>query len=197
MKKLILLRHCQTVDSELHLNGSIRDAVLSKLGEENAKGLVQKLSKYQFDLIFVSTLQRTLQTITPYIESLKPKPLILVEPLTIERNLGIFTGTLENTDEIGASMKSSGVSKTSWIPPNGESTREVSKRAEQFLEMIKARSENSILICGHQNFLRCLELLLKGEPVDDKHYYSDSPARLTFGEIRKIELSPPSVLLFA
>jgi broad specificity phosphatase PhoE len=189
MKKLILLRHCQTVDSDIHLNGSIRDAALSKTGEETAEQLVIELSKYKFDLIYVSPLKRTLETITPYVESLSHKPLILVEPLTIERNLGIFTGTMEGNADIGASIKASGVSKTAWIPPNGESTLEVSKRAKKFLEMIKARSEKTILICGHQNFLRCLELLLKGEQIDDKHYYSDSPARLTFGEIREIDIT--------
>lgn len=184
IKKFFLLRHCSTTDSENGINGSQSDTPLSPKGLLDAERLVAELSKYTYDLIVVSPLQRTIQSIAPYLHTLSHKPTLLVEPLTIERNLGTLTNTHESDGKISADMRASGKSKTEWIPPGGESTVSVYQRARQFLRTMSKRSESTILICGHQNFLRCLELILREVPIDDEQYDSTEYPKLGFGELR-------------
>lgn len=177
-KTLYFLRHCAIPENELGINGSRTDSPLSENGTKAAKELVIPLSENNYDLIIVSPLQRTMQTIQPYLDSLKQKPTILTDPLTIERDLGEFTNTRSGDGKIPADQKAQGKSKTEWQPKGGESTVMVGIRAQQFLKELQGRTEKSVLVCGHQNFLRCLELIIFGESIDDKHFYSENPPRL-------------------
>ena len=187
-KSIYLLRHGSTKDNELGINGSQTDTPLSEKGLLQAKNAVTNLSKYNFDLIFVSQLTRTYQTIKPYLETLEKPPRVITEPLTIERNLGIFTNTLASQGLIGEDIVKSGLSKTEWKPKNGESTLDVTERAKKFYQVLKEAPAYEILICGHQNFLRCLELLILEREVNDENFFSENPPRLDNGEIRKYTL---------
>lgn len=184
-KRLYLLRHCSTTGSENGINGSRTDTLLSEKGLAAALELVEKLSVRNYDLIIVSPLQRTSQTIQPYLEALEVRPPIVIEDLTIERDLGELTNTRVGDGKVAASREASGKSKTEWVPPGGESCVQVYGRAQKFLEKIRGRSEKNILICGHQNFLRCFELAILGQSIDDEHFYSESPSRLELGEVRE------------
>lgn len=188
-KTLYFLRHASIPENELGINGSRTDSPLSEKGIKEAKELVTALSKHNYDLIIVSPLRRTRQTIQPYFDSLKQRPTALVDQLTIERDLGDFTNTRSGDGKIPADISAQGKDKTAWQPKGGESTVQVGYRAQQFLEEIKKRKEKSVLICAHQNFLRCLELIIRGEPIDDEHFFSESPPRLKPGEIRVYSLS--------
>lgn len=184
MKTTYLLRHCSTRDSELNINGSQTDTPLSEKGLVEAQSLVPVISKSHYDVIIVSPLQRTLQTIQPYLATRKTPPKIITEPLTIERGLGSLTNTVIGDGKVPASISSSGKSKTEWTPPGGgESFVDVYKRAERVFEKIKNMHENSILICGHQGFLRCLELVILKKEINDANFYS--APRMETGEIRE------------
>ena len=72
--------------------------------------------------------------------------------------------------------------RVSFKPPGGESILEVYERAKEFLESLKSKfGGENILICGHKNFLTCLEILLTGKDIKD--YYSFK--ELENGEIRE------------
>lgn len=187
-KTLFLLRHCVTTDSEKGINGSQTDTPLSASGLQEAKELIPKLSQQNYDLIIVSSLRRTIQSVTPYLDALDRKPQVVVEPLTIERSLGSLTNTFVGDGKIAADMLASGKSKIEWAPPDGESSVQVYQRARKFLKKIEQKKEKNILICGHQNFLRCVELILRSEPIDDEHFYSELPPRLKPGEMREYTL---------
>lgn len=187
-KTIYLLRHCQTFESEHGINGSRVDSPLSENGQKCATELVQQLSEYKFDLIVVSPLQRTQQTVQPFIDSLQQPPKIQIEPLVTERDLGKFTNSKTNDGQISNDIRAQGVGKTNWIPEGGESTAWVGIRAKEFLEIVKNRHEESILLCSHLNFLRCLELVALEEPVDDEHYYSEKSTLLKPGELRILQL---------
>lgn len=191
-KSIYLLRHGSTKDNELGVNGSQTDTPLSEKGLLQAKNVITELSKYNFDLIFVSQLVRTYQTIKPYLESLEKPPRVITEPLTVERNLGIFTNTLASLGLVGEDIVKSGLPKTEWRPKNGESTIDVSERAKKFYQILREAPGENILVCGHQNFLRCLELLILDREVNDENFFSENPPRLDNGEIRKYKLNKHS-----
>jgi len=185
-RKIFLLRHCLTSDSENHINGSRRDTPLSENGQKQAIKLITELSKHHYDVVFVSPLVRTQQTIQPYLDSLKDKPPVIIDDLLTERDIGIFTGTKETVEGIAREVEKSGKSRVKWVPEGGESTQMCHVRAVEFLKKIKDRQEQNILICAHQNILRNIELALKGLPLTDKNYYSENPPRQTYAELRLI-----------
>lgn len=181
--EICLLRHALSTDNEKGINGSQTDAPLSDKGKKMAKDLVPELSKKNYNLIIVSPLKRTLQTVQPFVDSLNHKISVDVNPLTIERDLGDLTNTLAGDGQIKAHRERSKQDRISWVPPNGESILDVYKRAKKFFEEIKEKyPSKTILICSHQNFLRCLEMLLLNRPIND--FYSDNPSRLKNMEMR-------------
>ena len=188
-KTVYLLRHTSTKDNEQGINGSRTDTSLSEKGMLQAKNIVHSLLKYKFDLIFVSPLVRTYETIKPYLASLDKPPLVVTEPLTIERDLGIFTNTAQGDGFIPNDIEAQGVGKVEWKPKNGESTKDVEKRAIKFYEVLKDAPAENILICGHQNFLRCLELTILEKEINDENFFGENPPRLDNGEIRKYEVT--------
>ena len=125
-----------------------------------------------------------MQTIEPFLGSFEKRPRIIREPLTIERNLGEFTGTQKGT--FTKYCEENDFDKISCKPKNGESIVEIYERANKFLSLLRKRyRDEKILICGHQIFLNCLQLVLSGKALED--YYSIKP--LENGEIKEFSNS--------
>ena len=177
--KIVLLRHSETTSNINNKAYSQIDAELTKKGWDDAKKLIPPLSELKIDLFIVSPLKRNLQTIQPFLKTLD-NPNIISNELTIERNLGDFTGT-----EMGAFQKycdKNNKDKVFYRPKNGESIADTYERAKKFLKFIKNNYVNkTILVCGHKNFLMCFEILLKNLNIKD--YYKFNP--LKNSEIRK------------
>ncbi len=180
--KLFLLRHTESLGNKKKIADSIMDFGLSKKGKKEAKDLVPILAKGEYDFFIVSPLKRTIQTIQPFLITLV-KPRVVIEALTVERNLGEFTGTPRGTFTRHCEQNHS--DRVSCKPKNGESIADVFERAKEFLALIaKKHKDRSILICGHQVFLHCLTLILTDKPVKEYHLHK----RLANGEIRKFEV---------
>ncbi len=183
--KIYLLRHAQTRDNEHHIYGSRTDTPLSKTGKDSAINLVSVLERNKYDLIIISTLQRTLQTVQPYLDTLT-NPIVITDERTIEHDLGDLTNTIDGDGKIEESQKQQDNDKISWTPPNGESIRDVSVRAKEFLNSLCTEySKKTILVVGHQHFLRCFELLLLNRPIDD--FYDLDPPMFENGELRSCD----------
>lgn len=184
--KIYILRHLQTTDNEQGINGAQTDTPLSEAGEEKAKHLVEMLSENKYDAFIVSPLQRTLQTIKPYLDTIQD-PVVMIEPLTIERDLGKLTNSRDGDGLIEKSREEQGLDAVDWTPSEGESINHVYDRAGKFLENLSRLSYETVLISGHQNFLRCLEMQLLNRAAKD--FYINEPALLTNGEMRLYEKS--------
>lgn len=185
--KIYLLRHAKTKDTENGINGSRTDTPLSETGREEAGSIVSVLGKNVYNVFIVSPLCRTVQTIQPFLSTIS-NPRILVSNLTTERDLGLLTNSTK--EEFKKYLADHGVTdRIAWQPPQGESTLQVGERAKEFLSYLKnEHAEESVLICGHQNFLRCLELLILERQLSD--FYSDNPARLKPLELRVYDVQP-------
>lgn len=184
--KLYLLRHASTRDIEQGINSSWTDVPLSEKGSEQAQNLVAVLSQKDFDVFIVSPLQRTRQTIQPYLDTLE-NPNVIIDERTIERNLGEFTNTRRGDGIIEKHLKEHfRDDRVAWKPPSGESLKDVAIRAKDFLSWLYLNYKSkSILICGHQGFLRSLELLLLNMSIDD--FYSGVSPTLNVAEIRSYD----------
>lgn len=180
--KLFLLRHAESLGNKKRIAASVMDFGLSEKGKKDAKELVATLSNNSYDFFIVSPLKRTLQTVQPFLATLT-EPRVVTEPLTIERDLGVFTGTPNGT--FTKHCKKNGLDRISYRPQNGESIADVYERAKKLLVLIAEKYKGkSILMCGHEVFLHCLELLLTNEPVEN--FYLRKP--LANGEIAEFEI---------
>ena len=180
---LFLLRHAHSVGNEMNILdsiGSAYDLGLSVQGKKEAAGLVKVLKKHPFDVIIVSPLSRTKETVRPYLE-LVPNVKIVVSPLTLERNAGDFTG--QDKDAMKKYCEQKEITDTiSFRPPHGESIRDVFARAKRFLAYLRRyHKDKKVLVCGHKNFLNCLEIVI--QQGDIKAYCAHNT--MNNGEIRK------------
>jgi len=180
------MRHLQSTDNEQGIYGAQSDASLSESGMERAEEIAPTVAQNTYDLIIVSPLQRTRQTIEPYIKTLQ-NPNIIVEPLIIERGLGVFTGTRREDGLLNEHREQQGLGKVLWKPPQGESIVDVYHRAKKFIEKFRSMKVENVLVVSHQNFIRNFELILQGK--DALEYYADDANLFENGEIRKYILT--------
>jgi broad specificity phosphatase PhoE len=181
--RLVLLRHVESISNKDHIADSQIDLGLTEEGASHSVKLIKKLQKYPFDVIVVSPLERTSETIKPFLNVLKDKPKVLVDKSTIERNLGSFSDT--DFGEFQKYCKENNLDKVFHRPPGGESISDVYKRAEKFLNYLKTKfKDKNVLVCGHKNFLLCLEILIKNKDI--ANYYAYRPFKN--GEIREYKL---------
>ncbi|MBX4196135.1 histidine phosphatase family protein [Candidatus Pacearchaeota archaeon] len=184
---LYLARHTQSMGNVANIiddnsiNSSDKNG-LSDLGKEQAKELAMKLEKYRFDIIVISKFKRTKETIDPYVRNHKVK--VVVSDVIGERNAGIFAGK-PKTAMKDYCLANSITDRVSWRPDKGESLLEVYQRAKKFISYLKTNFGNkSVLVVGHTNFLRCLDIAIRNSDIMD--FYSGK--ELEHGEIKHYKL---------
>ncbi len=82
--KLFFVRHAESVANAKLKNELGTGDQLSPKGIKQADRLVSVLKEYQFDHIFVSPSQRTIQTIAPYLRSVKRRAVVLPQAIEIK-----------------------------------------------------------------------------------------------------------------
>jgi len=180
--KIILLRHAETTSNKSNKADSQIDAQLTNKGQKNSKELISKLKELKINVFVISPLKRNLQTIQPFLNTIN-KPKIVINDITIERDLGDFTGTLIGTFQ--KYCNDNGYDKVFYKPKNGESIADVYERAKKFLSFLEENYGNkTVLVCGHKNFLMCFELAIKSLNIKDYYKFSF----LQNAEIRKFDV---------
>lgn len=179
--KLYLMRHTHSIGNEKKMLDSRLDYGLSEKGKKQAKDLASVLEKYNFNVIIVSPLKRTQETINPFLQKHNVK--VIISDLTLERDGGVFTG--KNQSAIREYCEENNLDKVSFRPENGESILDVFERAKKFVKYLKETFEKeSILVISHKNFLTCLEVLITEKDI--MNYYSYKP--LDNAEIKEFKI---------
>jgi len=184
--KLYVVRHAESVGNALDVidDNSLKSPDtnhLSEKGKEQAKVLAGLLDAYTFDAVIVSPLKRTRETLEPYLRKHHLTPIISI--LTAERNYGVFIGKPRSYPR--EYCMANGLDRVSFRPEGGESILDQYERAKRCLSWLKESfNGKTVLICGHVNFLRCLDIAIKG--LDIKGFYTYKG--LENGEIREYEI---------
>ncbi|MEG0796144.1 MAG: histidine phosphatase family protein [Odoribacter sp.] len=156
MKKinLLLTRHGETYENQLHLLQGQLPGRLSPLGIQQAEQLAVKLSDEPLDVIVCSDLARSFDTAMAVARprGMMPQP----TPLLREMDWGIYTGqTLEEVN---------------WhhLPSGVESVDELYHRAEEWMNYLRVKYPGKrILAVGHGAFNRAIITCLRGgKPFD-------------------------------
>lgn len=174
-KTIYFIRHGETELNRQHIvQGSGVDSSLNDTGRGQALAFYQKYQAFDFDLIIASALRRTYETITPFLE--KELPLIRDARIN-EINWGDHEGKKSEPWMVQAykdMIAEWGKDNFDARLSNGESAQELSDRLAAFLEDLKRREENQILVCTHGRTLRCMMCLVKGQHLREMESYTHS-----------------------
>lgn len=140
--KIILTRHGETEENKLGIIQGHLPGKLSKEGIDQAKRLAKRLSKEHIDHIYSSDLARAADT-AKEIAKYHPNVKVELRDELKERHFGSFQGK---------TLREVGWDKPSDVQPaDGETTIELSKRADSFIKNVIRNhdKEDTILIVCH------------------------------------------------
>lgn len=138
---LYVTRHGETDYNVKNLVCGISEAVLTKRGIEQAKNLANNLHRFNYKYLYVSPLQRALDTANyANIHNLT----FIVEPRLKEINFGVYEGVHRKCEEFLVNKNN-----LAYRYPRGESFIELCKRVYEFLDEIKEEATNNdvLLVC--------------------------------------------------
>jgi probable phosphoglycerate mutase len=150
---LYLIRHGESVyNAETRIQGQL-DISLSPLGLKQGHAVAASFRGMPIDAIFASPLSRARETAQPLADVLQ-LPLQL-EPRLMEINAGIFQG--HTWPEINQCWPDEGAAWREQNPdfriPQGESRRELMRRAMAALTDIRERGFNRVVVVAHGGVL--------------------------------------------
>lgn len=165
MKQLYLIRHGET---DFNRRGIVQgkgvNSSLNEIGRDQAKKFHDAYKEEGFDRIYISTLQRTLESIEPFTGGAIP----------VERHEGLdeISWGIHEGQESGDSFKDFHNLLKTWKAgdihariQDGESPYEVQQRQLIFLDYLRQTKDHRILLCSHGRSMRILLCTLLGEPL--------------------------------
>jgi len=164
MTRLILVRHGQT---EANLNCFLQgqsDGDLTKIGKQQAENLAQYLKRMKFDRILSSDLKRAKDTASAIAKY--HNITVEVKPIIREWNCGKLDGL--PAEELFKALEKSEQLLPDFRPEEGETLKEVQKRALKFLHEIENDFGGmNVVVCSHGDFLRMLISVLTHKSIKE------------------------------
>lgn len=164
MIRLILVRHGETEANRKHFLQGQSNGKLNETGKQQAKDLAFQLKDMKIDQILSSDMVRAIDTAAAIAEFHQ----IAVEEKIILRewNCGILDGL--PAEALHKALVESELPLADFRPEEGETLREVRKRAAVFLEEIERDFQGmTVLVCSHGDFLRMLASNLQDISFED------------------------------
>jgi len=154
---IYLVRHGATTWTETRRHTGITDVPLTRIGEDEARGLRQKLDSVPFARVISSPRQRARRTaaLAGFSGRLE------IAPSLAEYDYGEFEGLTSEEIEVlhpGWELWRDGC-------PGGETPAQVLERTTKFLQALELPSEGNTLLFGHGHILRAVAAAYLGVPV--------------------------------
>ncbi len=157
---------------------------LLRVEKPEARAFYETYKKVPFEAILTSTLQRTHQTVEPFLQKEIPWE---KHPEINEMSWGEHEGK-EGTPELRATYRAM---VEAWQQGDfdvrlvgGESAAEMAARVRIFVDRLKVRTEQQLLVCAHGRLMRCLMCVLRGQPLQEMENYHHSNTGLYKVEYR-------------
>ena len=166
---LYFLRHCITESNEQGLISGRTDDHIKSMGIID----YIELDYVEDMIIFSSSSVRCKETINKLCSNLKKVIPIVYSDQLLERSMGKFEG--RRREAVVKKFPEYFVNNKfiySLTPPQGESYKEICKRADEFLSkiLIKEIEDKNVLICSHNQFLKILYFRLLDAPIEENWY---------------------------
>lgn len=143
--QIILCRHGETEWSISGQHTGLTNLPLTKKGEEQAKNLREKLTKFSFETVHSSPLLRAYTTC----QIANPSKHIIIEPNAVEWNYGTYEGI--TTPDIWKNNPGWNIFRDG--APGGETASQVAHRADLLIQKWCDEDKDTILF-SHGHFLR-------------------------------------------
>jgi len=164
MIRLILVRHGQTKANLNHFLQGQSDGALTKIGIQQAENLAHHLQGIKIDRILSSDMRRAKNT-AEAIAKYHGLP-VEVKRITREWNCGKLDGL--PAEELFKALAKSEQPPPDFRPEEGETLREVQKRAMKFLQEIENDfADLNVVVCSHGDFLRMLISVLTQKSIQE------------------------------
>ncbi len=174
-KSIYIVRHGETdFNRQGIVQGSGVDASLNELGRKQASAFYEAYRNIPFEAVLTSRLRRTHETMAHFIKDGLPWEQFAE---INEMNWGIHEGK-KATPEMA---KQYDAIKHAWETgdfhaklPKGESAAELAARLQGFIEHLRQRPEQKLLICSHGRAMCGLVALLKDLPLTKMNQFRHS-----------------------
>lgn len=181
MTKLIIIRHCQTIDNAKgKLQGYYNDSDFTKEGLKQLDGLIKRLKNENIKAIFCSDIGRALNTskVIANAHGLKPIPMKELR----ECNVGDWSHLpvkemLEKWMTYYNKRKKMGIKRESIRSPHGENSFDHQKRVVKVMEhIIKKYPNDTIVIVAHAGTNKVIIGTFEKKDPDDFYTVKQSNA---------------------
>ncbi len=171
---IYFIRHGQT---EYNIRGIVQgsgiDSELNEVGRQQAQAFYDYYKDVEFDLIIGSALQRTHQTLAPFVNN---HPTIPFEKTALinEINWGVHEGQKYQPWMKGNYEKliqEWNIGNFDASLEEGESARSLADRLQKFLDDLVQRKAKTVLVCTHGRTMRCMISLLKKQHLREMEKY--------------------------
>ncbi len=183
MERLFLARHGETLWNRADRLQGQTDVELNDAGRRHAEILLSRLRHEHIDVVYCSTLRRAVQTAEPLAKQLRLP--VRQRPELREIAFGVLEGkALDDPDPaVRAMLRRRLEDKAGFVPPGGESYRQVEERIAPLLERLhQEHAGQTVLIVGHRAVNRVILGLILGLPPAE--YIRFDPRHQTLYEIR-------------
>ncbi|MCC5930811.1 MAG: histidine phosphatase family protein [Cyclobacteriaceae bacterium] len=191
-KKIYLIRHGQTDYNKLNIvQGRGIDTSLSKEGHRQAKAFFEAYKHIPFRKIYTSTLQRTHQTVKPFIENGYS---VIPLPGLDEISWGCAEGMTyddENNKQYYQIIESWKKGNIHEKLDGGESPLDIMARQKDAFDFILSDDGTPVLVCLHGRALKIMLAWLSGKCLsqqDTFHHDNLSLYILNVSEDGKVEI---------
>ncbi len=162
--KLYLVRHGQTDYNLKNLLQGSTDNPLNETGRQQARQLARMLEDVPFEIIYSSPLKRAKETAEIIREVNIYKPPILLDERLKEIDMGewegrYFPAILEEHREMFERVREN---PFEYVPPGGESFSQFVDRLRSFVEELRGKEHEVVLIVAHQMVNSVLRILVEG-----------------------------------
>ena len=159
--KIALVRHGETEKNSLDLIQGRENHLLNDTGRKQAQTLRDKIRSKHFDICYTSPLVRCVETAMILIGD---RVLMVTDPRLIERDMGELEG--HPREEYNAYQYWDYDLNSS--EHKVEALQDLFKRCEDFLNFLKEKDQEDILIVTHGAVYRALRYLLKNHRLKGK-----------------------------
>jgi len=160
--EIYLIRHGETCYNKKRIvQGSGVNSSLNETGRAQGNAFYEAYKSIDFQTVITSKLRRTHQTAAGFIDL--GLPWEQHEDIN-EMNWGIYEGkpgTPEMKTKYREMIEQWDKDNFDWRLEGGESAADLSTRIGRFLEHLKTRKEERLLVCTHGRAMRCVIAMMK------------------------------------
>lgn len=174
-KEIYIIRHGETEYNRLGIiQGQGVDIGLNAWGQKQARAFYEQYRGAGFEAVLTSRLRRTHETVEPFLKEGLPW-----EQFAEINEIG--WGSHEGKKSTPAMQEEYRWVTEEWQHGNfharmggSESAAMLAERLSRFVDHLRRRPENKLLVCSHGRAMRCLMCLLQGAPLQNMDNFHHS-----------------------